>query len=51
MCFDIWISDSIEAGDEERDDEDDISVDPDVVGDEVVFLPIDRHRIKYNIIS
>lgn len=46
MGFDIWISDSIDAGDEERDDEDDIAVDPDVVGDVVVFLPIDRHRIN-----
>lgn len=43
MGFYIWISDAIEACDEERDDEYDISIDPDVVGYVVMSLPIDLH--------
>jgi hypothetical protein len=43
MGFYIWISDAIEACDEERDDEYDISIDPDVVGNVVMSLPINLH--------
>jgi hypothetical protein len=43
MGFYIWIFHTVEAGDKERDYEYDISIDPDVVGEEVMFLPIDLH--------
>ena len=39
--FHLWVEVAVDARDDEEGNEDDVSVDPDVVGDEVLFLPVD----------
>jgi len=37
------VAQPVDAGDDEGQDEDEVAVDPDVVGEVVVEVPVDRH--------